>query len=72
MKTMREPFSPDEARALAGALAEGRPLTCPRCSTPLDRRTVPPRRDVSYVRDRVWLVCPGCHSTGVLDRRETP
>jgi hypothetical protein len=69
---MREPFSPGEARALAAALDAGRPLTCPRCATPLDRRPVPPRRDVSYVRDRLWLVCPSCHATGVLDRRETP
>jgi hypothetical protein len=71
MWTMREPFFPDEVRAIARALAEGRPLTCPRCSTALDRRPVPPRRDVAYVRDRIWVVCPGCHSTGVLDRRES-
>jgi hypothetical protein len=69
---MREPLSPGEARALAAAMDEGRPLTCPRCGTALDRRPVPPRRDVSYVRDRLWLVCPQCHATGVLDRRETP
>jgi len=69
---MRQPFSPDEARALAADLEGGRPLLCPRCSTPLDRHPVPPRRDVSYVRDRLWLVCPRCHATGVLDHRETP
>lgn len=69
---MHESFTPAEARVLGGALEEGRPLTCPRCSTALDRRAVPPRRDVSYVRDRVWLVCPSCHATGFLDRREAP
>ncbi len=68
---MRESYSPDEVRALAAALDGGHPLLCPRCSTALDRRPVPPRPDVSYVRDRIWLVCPGCHGTGVLDRRET-
>ncbi len=69
---MHDLFTQDELRALAAALGGGRPLTCPRCATPLDRRPVPPRRDVPYVRDRLWLVCPACHSTGVLDRRETP
>ena len=69
---MREPFSAHEVRALFAALDGDRPLRCPRCSTPLDRHPVPPRRDVSYVRDRVWLVCPGCQATGVLDRREAP
>ncbi|HSW29496.1 MAG TPA: hypothetical protein VLH75_08455 [Longimicrobiales bacterium] len=69
---MRELFSPGETRALAAALDAGRPLTCPRCATLLDRRPVPPRRDVSYVRDRLWLVCPLCQATGFLDRRETP
>lgn len=36
----------------------------------MDRREVPPRPDVSYVRDRVWVVCPRCHAAAVLDRRE--
>lgn len=69
---MHEPFTHAEIRALAGTLAAGRPLACPRCSAVLDRRIVPPRRDVSYVRDRVWLVCPSCHATGFLDRSEGP
>jgi len=69
---MHQSFTPAEARALAVAFEEGRPLTCPRCCAALDRRPVPPRRDVSYVRDRTWLVCPSCHATGFLDRRGTP
>jgi hypothetical protein len=69
---MHPSFTPTEARALAVALEEGRPLACPRCSALLDRRAVQPRPDVSYVRDRTWLVCPTCHATGFLDRRETP
>jgi hypothetical protein len=67
---MRETYTPAEVRALAAALDGGRPLLCPRCSTALDRRPVPPRRDVPYVRDRIWLVCPGCRATGVVDRRD--
>jgi hypothetical protein len=67
---MRTSYSTDEVRALAAALDRGRPLLCPRCATPLDRRPIAPRPDVPYVRDRIWLVCPGCRATGVLDRRE--
>lgn len=66
---MSQPYPPAAAAALTRALREGRPLICPDCAVPLDRRPVPPRRDVSYVRDRVWLVCPRCASTVVLDRR---
>lgn len=69
---MHESFTPAEARALAAALEGGRPLACPRCAALLDLRTVPPRRDVSYVRDRVWMVCPSCRASGVFDRREIP
>lgn len=66
---MSQPYPAAAAAALGRALREGRPLECPDCDVPLDRRPVPPRRDVSYVRDRVWLVCPRCASTVVLDRR---
>jgi len=68
---MHEPYTSDELRALAAALEGRRSLVCPRCATLLDRRSVPPRPDVSYVRDRMWLVCPGCHATGILDRDAT-
>lgn len=67
---MPDRFTPDEAHALGRAVEHGEPLSCPRCGVPLDRREVPPRRDVSYVRDRVWLVCPACHRSVVIDRRE--
>ncbi|MEQ9398822.1 MAG: hypothetical protein RJQ04_06595 [Longimicrobiales bacterium] len=69
---MSKPFRADSVRALQHALHEGDPLVCPECGTPLDQRAVPPRRDVSYVRDRLWLVCPTCHGTAVLDRRDRP
>jgi hypothetical protein len=36
----------------------------------MDRRGVPPRAEVSYVRDRVWLVCRKCHRSAVFDRRQ--
>lgn len=67
---MPDAFSHDECHALARAVDEGLVPSCPRCAVPLDRRDVPPRPDVSYVRDRVWVICPSCHRTAVLDRRE--
>lgn len=67
---MPDRYTDDEIHRLESALAAESDLACPRCGAKLDRRSVPPRRDVSYVRDRLWLVCPGCHRTVVLDRRD--
>lgn len=65
-------YTHEEIHALAQGAAAGAPLVCPRCTVALDRRPIPPRRDVSYVRDRLWLVCPSCHRTAVVDHRERP
>jgi len=51
------------------AFRAGTALTCPRCGTPLDVRPVPPRADVSYVRDRLLVVCSSCHAAHVLDKK---
>ena len=67
---MPESFTEREGHALSRSLDAGEAAMCPRCAVPLDRRAVTPRRDVSYVRDRLWLTCPVCHRTIVLDRRE--
>ena len=64
---MPEHFTAEERRFLERSLADGRGV-CPRCGSLLERREVPPRPDVSYVRDRVWLLCAGCGATGVLER----
>jgi hypothetical protein len=69
MKTP-EGYTAAEARALAEALRCGERPVCPRCGAPLDERSIPPRGDVSYVRERVWLVCPACHGNAVLERRD--
>lgn len=63
-------FSRDQLATLGAAVRAGRHPACPACDARLDERSVPPREDVSYVRDRVWLVCPSCHRSAVLDRRE--
>ena len=69
MKTP-EVFTPDELTALGREVRRGGAVRCPACGSALDQRPVPPRTDVSYVRDRVWLVCPSCHRNGVIDRRD--
>ena len=69
---MTQPVRFDDAqrRALHHAWMDGETLLCPVCALLLDQREVPPRPDVSYVRDRLWLSCPECHRTAVLDRRQ--
>ncbi len=62
-------YSAGEARAIERAFRAGEVVRCPSCRVPMDRRAIPPRPDVSYVRDRVWLSCPDCHGSLVLDRR---
>ncbi len=64
------PFNAEQTAGLARTFWAGKPPHCPECGTRLDERSVPPRADVSYVRNRVWLVCPACHRTAVIDRRE--
>lgn len=61
-------YTPDERRTLEVGLARGL-RACPRCGTALELRDVPSPPEVSYVRDRVWLVCGGCGASTVLDRR---
>lgn len=68
---MGEAFTEDELDLLKHRVRdpdrEG-PPTCPHCQSTLERREVPPRGDVSYVRERVWLLCGGCGRSAVLDR----
>jgi len=64
-----ESFTHREVQDLARAVRAGAAPVCPVCAVLLDETAVPPREDVSYVRDRVWLVCPTCHRTAVVDRR---
>lgn len=68
---MRRLYTPEERSALARALAadaDPGPTRCPRCGEALARRAVPPRSDVAYVRDRIWLLCPGCGGSAAPDR----
>jgi ribosomal protein S27AE len=65
---MALPYTPAERHALERGVALGN-LGCPRCGSPLEMRDVPPRSEVAYVRDRVWLTCGPCGASAVLDRR---
>lgn len=69
---MPESFTAAERAALARSLAEGGDPDCPACGTRLSQRPVPVSKQVSYVRRRVWLLCPGCTRTGAVDIREDP
>lgn len=60
-------FSAAERRALERAVAAGEALRCPACGAELSRREVPPSRQLSYVRRRVWLLCPACKRTGAVE-----
>jgi hypothetical protein len=68
MKTP-EAYTHQQVHELEQVVRAGQVAACPECAVPLDERAVPPRQDVSYVRDRVWLVCPSCHRSAVVDRR---
>jgi len=59
-----------ERAEIAEAVRSGKRPACPRCGSSLDEWPVPPRQDVSYVRDRIWLVCGPCSRSVVLDRQD--
>ena len=66
---MHRGATPQEERALRKQLEEGVPPECPRCETDLGSTLVPPRSDVSYVRNRVLLTCEVCGLRVVLDKK---
>ncbi|SVD12188.1 uncharacterized protein METZ01_LOCUS365042 [marine metagenome] len=61
-------FTAEQEKALAEAFGAKSQLTCPVCTVTMDQRPVRPRQDVSYVRDRIWFICPSCRRSIVLDR----
>jgi uncharacterized protein with PIN domain len=68
--TETEPYSRSELAELRADARMGRPLACPRCGASLEGRPVPPDSRVSYVRSRVWWMCPACRRSAVLDARD--
>jgi ribosomal protein L37AE/L43A len=61
-------YSADQRRALAQAVRAGDTPECPECGTPVAVRPVERPNGVSYVRHRVWLLCPSCKRTAAVDR----
>lgn len=62
-------YSRAERRKLGEAANEGEPLRCPVCGSPVRELPVPPKRDVAYVRHRLWLICTGCGRSAAIDVR---
>ena len=69
---MADQFEPHEVERIRAALTGGSDTVCPRCEGRFDRSDVPPRNDVPYVRDRIWLICATCGTGLVMDRAKTP
>lgn len=68
---MPDAYSSEERTRIRRALGRGEDdVPCPRCATVLERRDESPRRQVAYVRERLWTLCPSCGRTAVFDRRE--
>lgn len=67
---MSRGYSSDEKEDLARDLVRKGEAECPRCGVAVERRSVPPRSEVAYVRDRIWVVCSECGASAVFDRRE--
>ncbi len=61
-----------DEQEIEDAFRAGDVLKCPRCGPALDLRPIPPRTDVSDVRDRLLVVCSSCHRTHVLDKKPAP
>ena len=60
--------TPEEEQELRVRIREREDASCPRCRSLLRQTSVPPRRDVAYVRNRVMLECDGCGMKAILDR----
>jgi len=62
-------YTREEEERLLEALRSGSRPACPRCGSKLAEQPVFPMDGISYVRDRIWLTCEGCHRSLVLDKR---
>ena len=60
-------FEQHERLRLLDALRSDDDPLCPRCERPMDRTEIQPRKDVSYVRKRVWLMCAPCDRSAIVD-----
>jgi uncharacterized protein with PIN domain len=61
-------YTAAERHAMEAALRDGLPLRCPHCDVALSAQTVDRSPEVSYVRHRIWVLCPQCRRTASLDQ----
>lgn len=66
---MPEAYTAEQRRRLEAAVRAGEAPRCPACGAVLARRGVPPKRELPYVRRRVWLICPSCKRSAAVDER---
>jgi hypothetical protein len=68
MTTDRAQFSTEEQRSIRDAVADGRPVECPRCAVLLSARSIGGGSfGLGYARRREWLICPKCHRSAIFD-----
>jgi hypothetical protein len=60
-------FSRGELSGIQAVVRERGTPRCPSCSVPLLSRRIPPRDDVAYVRHRLWLLCPECGRSALVE-----
>jgi hypothetical protein len=60
-------FDAAQRKALELAAARGEPLRCPVCDIALSEQPVAHPPEISYVRRRLWLLCPHCRRTASID-----
>lgn len=65
--TMIQPYDAAQRRTLAAALKERDSPRCPACGGHVVVKTVLPRREVAYVRHRMWVLCLDCRRTATVD-----
>jgi transcription elongation factor Elf1 len=67
---MNVSYTPDQRRVITRALAREQKIDCPACGAQVTVTPVTPGRQVSYVRHRMMVVCPGCRRSAAVDVRE--
>jgi hypothetical protein len=70
MEGMAAGYTREQRATLERAVRQGEALCCPVCGERVAESRLAPRRDVAYVRQRVWLLCSGCRRSATLDVSE--
>jgi hypothetical protein len=61
-------FDATARRGFEQDLRQGRSPCCPFCGIELKAQPVEPSAQVSYVRRRLWVLCPACRRSATIDR----